>query len=384
MNNAKHTIVGLITIAMIGSMSVKQACDMKAGIRLAALRSNKEEVSQIIAEDFDKSDYNSALERLQQTYTQDEINKITSLKSTFRTSYVVLSYGVLDVFNAPSDDSKIIDCLKPCDCVQIISSTEQWYRVIYQNNKSGYVKKEFITDSKTEAEYAAMHYDNYKTGIIKAPDSKINVRRSASSSSAVLTMLDNNTEIVLLYDDNGYTKIYYGDDMEAGFVESSAIEISNNWIPKNKVTEIQTAAAKRKDALAKENIADYVTPNTNAKGPDIVNEAAKYLGTKYVYGGASPKGFDCSGLVQYVCKSLGISISRTAASQFNHGKAVSKSDLEPGDLLFFAKNGKINHVGIYAGDGKMIHAPRTGDVVRYTSIDSQYRKNGYIGARRVY
>ena len=119
-------------------------------------------------------------------------------------------------------------------------------------------------------------------------------------------------------------------------------------------------------------------------GSEIVNEAAKYLGIPYVWGGTSPQGFDCSGLVQYVMNSLGISVNRVAEDQFTNGVSVKRDELMPGDLVFFERNGYIHHVGIYAGDGMMIHAPHTGEVVKYQSIDTDYYRSEYAGARRVY
>ncbi|MBY0754265.1 C40 family peptidase [Clostridium sardiniense] len=105
------------------------------------------------------------------------------------------------------------------------------------------------------------------------------------------------------------------------------------------------------------------------KGDRVVNYAKKFLGTKYVYGGTTPSGFDCSGFTQYVYKhALGIDISRTTYTQISHGKAVSRSDLKVGDLVF----PHAGHVGIYIGNGKIIHAPQTGDVVKISNIWSFY------------
>ena len=99
-----------------------------------------------------------------------------------------------------------------------------------------------------------------------------------------------------------------------------------------------------------------------------VAEARKYLGVPYVWGGTSPKGFDCSGLVQYCYQKVGVSLPRTTYDQINRGKRVSQSNLKPGDLVF----PHTGHVGIYAGNGKMIHAPQTGDVVKESNIWAFY------------
>ena len=110
----------------------------------------------------------------------------------------------------------------------------------------------------------------------------------------------------------------------------------------------------------------------------------QYLGVPYVWGGTSPSGFDCSGLVQYVCRQNGISVPRVAASQRGAGTYVSRENLQPGDLVFFSNGGGISHVGIYVGNGNMIHAPQTGDVVKISSIETSYRISHYAGAVRVW
>ncbi len=123
---------------------------------------------------------------------------------------------------------------------------------------------------------------------------------------------------------------------------------------------------------------------SNPKGQALIDEAAKYLGTPYVWGGTSPSGFDCSGFMQYVCSKNGIRINRVADDQMKNGTPVSKSQLEPGDLVFFGSGSYANHVGMYVGDGMMIHSPSTGKSIMYTDITTGYYESRYIGARRVY
>ncbi len=92
----------------------------------------------------------------------------------------------------------------------------------------------------------------------------------------------------------------------------------------------------------------------------------QYLGVPYVWGGASPGGFDCSGFVMFVYAQMGVSLPHHAADQYNYGTPVSRDQLEPGDLVFFDG---LGHVGIYIGGGQFVHAPHTGDVVKISSLD---------------
>jgi peptidoglycan DL-endopeptidase CwlO len=112
----------------------------------------------------------------------------------------------------------------------------------------------------------------------------------------------------------------------------------------------------------------------------VVGIAMRYLGTPYVWGGASPGGFDCSGLVAYAYGQMGVSLPHYTGAQWNVGVPVSRSDLQAGDLVFF--NG-LGHVGIYIGGGQFIHAPHTGDVVKISSLGESWYASTYVGARRV-
>ena len=113
----------------------------------------------------------------------------------------------------------------------------------------------------------------------------------------------------------------------------------------------------------------------------VVGIAMQYLGTPYVWGGASPGGFDCSGFVMYVYAQEGVSVPHNAAMQYNTvGSYVPRDQLQPGDLVFFDG---LGHVGIYIGGGQFIHAPHTGDVVKISSLSDSWYASTYVGAKRV-
>jgi cell wall-associated NlpC family hydrolase len=111
----------------------------------------------------------------------------------------------------------------------------------------------------------------------------------------------------------------------------------------------------------------------------VVGIAMQYLGTPYVWGGASPAGFDCSGLVMYVYAQVGVSLPHSSYAQYGAGVPVSYDQLQAGDLVFFYG---LGHVGIYVGGGMFIHAPHTGDVVKVSSLSGSYTSS-YVGARRI-
>lgn len=112
--------------------------------------------------------------------------------------------------------------------------------------------------------------------------------------------------------------------------------------------------------------------------------AVDMIGTPYRYGGSSPRGFDCSGLVYYAYSKAGIQAPRTTTAQYRKTKRVPVSDLQPGDLVFFnLSRGKTSHVGIYAGDGRFVHAPSSGKQVGYASLRNPYWRTRLTGAGRL-
>jgi len=182
-------------------------------------------------------------------------------------------------------------------------------------------------------------------------------------------------------------------DNQKAYVASLSREIKKLISEEQERRAAAAAEAARRAAEAAANQPDGRDSDVGALGephPAAAAEAKKYLGVRYVWGGTSPTGgFDCSGLCQYVYAKIGISIPRTSRMQFTVGKFIPRSRtdlLRPGDLVFFGYHGdatQIHHVGIYIGGGSFIHAPGTGDRVRYASLtDRITTRADYVGAVR--
>mgnify|MGYP000056235252 FL=1 len=118
---------------------------------------------------------------------------------------------------------------------------------------------------------------------------------------------------------------------------------------------------------------------------DLIMNAMSLIGLSYRFGGNSPtQGLDCSGFMQYIFKrSMGITLPRTSAEMATVGQQVDRANLKPGDMVFFGSGGRVSHVGMYIGNDRFIHAPRTGRDIEITSMNGTYWKNRYITARRV-
>ena len=152
-----------------------------------------------------------------------------------------------------------------------------------------------------------------------------------------------------------------------------------------KTSELKTAKVIKapSDDQVTSDSADAVSRGVVSKGTQVVNYAYKFLGKPYVYGAAGPNSFDCSGLTQYVFSKMGVDLSRTTYTQVGEGTKVNRSDLKPGDLVFFNTQGSISHVGIYVGNSEFIHAPRTGKPVMVSSLSDGYYSQKYATARRI-
>jgi cell wall-associated NlpC family hydrolase len=162
----------------------------------------------------------------------------------------------------------------------------------------------------------------------------------------------------------------------------------NGFTPKSHASAPSSKSSKqtKHTTLASTNHGKLVPPMANKESSNVLSRAVNVLGTPYRWGGSSPsKGFDCSGLVKYAFNDATFDLPRTSnAMASGHGEKVERKDLKPGDLIFFnIKSRRVNHVAIYLGNDRFIHAPRRGKAVSIDTLNKPYWQQHYVVAKRV-
>ena len=273
--------------------------------------------------------------------------------------------------------------------VNVTEIINGWVCVETQNTK-GWIRKEKIL-TKAEQEKIAQEQqaaqeaaeqqaaqkqaqNSQKTMYVNA--STVNVRKEPNTSSEIVTNATMNTEVVVQSEEGGWSKVTVnGKD---GYIATNLLSATRQTTSRSSTTRRSTTSTQTQDTTAS------TTSSASSSGAAVVAKAKSYIGYKYVYGGSSPStGFDCSGFTSYIYKQFGVSLNRTAAGQYSNGTAVSRANLQPGDLVMFGKSG-INHVGIYIGGGMIVHAENKTTGVTTDTINSGYYNNNYVGARRIF
>jgi len=261
----------------------------------------------------------------------------------------IITGSVVNVRSGNSLEEKVITQVRQNDVVTVSGQSDGWYEVTLSDGVQGWICGEYVAVPQEPSREA-----QGKRGIVTG--SAVNVRTGGSLNAEIIGKLPKGTLVTITGWKDGWFSVKLSNGKEG-------------WMCDDYVSA-DDGTASRGDV-------------DRATGDGIVEYAEKYLGAKYAYGGSSPSGFDCSGFACYVFEHFDVELPRTSHDQSQGGVYISKDELAPGDLVFFSFNGgeKVDHTGIYIGDGKFIHSSNKRTGVMISPLSGTYADT-YVTARR--
>lgn len=358
-------------------------------------------------------------------FLQNDENDITNLENylvnELANPYKDITFAkvsnYVNIRSTPDEEGEIFGMLYNNSAAIILEESDDWYK-IKSGTVTGYIKGDYLVTG----EMAETLAKELGSRIALVTTTTLKVREKASTESAVLTLVAHGDELIVKEEKDGWVKVIIEGD-KTGFVSTDYVEIKQEYEEAVSIEEEeerlvaeQEALQAERERLEAEQEAILAEQRRNAKQVDksnnsrassnnkssstskksvsmndntdtsslrnkIVEYALRFEGNPYVWGGTSlTNGADCSGFTQSVFRDNGISIPRTSKTQGNGGKRISIEDMQPGDLIFYGKNGTINHVGIYIGNGKIISAssPETGIRITKYNYRQPYRVVSYF------
>ena len=364
----------------------------------------------------------------------DYLKKESSTSTTTNTMYVTASAG-LNLRKGPSTSYAVIKTLSKGTEVTVVSSSNGWSKVNV-GGVSGYVSSDYLSSTKPSTGSSSSNESTSNTTSTMYTTERLNLRKGAGTSYSVITTLDKGVAVTVHSSSNGWSKVSVNG--MSGYVSSnylSSTKPSTGSSSSNESTSNSTSTMYTTDRLnlrkgagtsysvittldkgiavtvhsssngwskvSVNGMTGYVSSSylsstkpsnssssTSSKVDKVLNFASQQLGKPYVWGAQGPNSFDCSGLTYYVYKNAaGITLPRTSVEQSKYGTTVSKSNLKAGDLIFFdtsgPNDGGVSHVGIYVGNGQMIHASSSQKKIVKVSVETSYWNNAFVIAKRV-
>ena len=311
-----------------------------------------------------------------------------SVEDTSEDEYASLAIAnvtnYVNVRTEPNTESAVVGKIYDGAVAQILDvagENQDWFRIV-SGNVEGYIKAEFFIYGDAAAEVV----DNYVTRYAVVTADRLNVRQDPATDAKRIGYIDNGEKVKILQNDGDWLKVQYTED-KAGYVSAEYVTISEEFIYAKTIEEEQAEIAAQKALQEREQSTEQEAPEviTNITLPattytsnaelrqGIIDYAMQYLGNRYVHGGSSLSGgTDCSGFTCFVYAEFGYSISRTPGGQYSGaGRSISSDELQPGDIVCYSSNGgkSCTHVGLYIGDGQIIHSANSRKGVIISAVD---------------
>ena len=290
----------------------------------------------------------------------------------------------VNVRSLPSTDGEIVGKIYNGSVAQVLATAgdnDDWFQII-SGDVEGFIKAEYFLYGE-EAEAVIDQYVTYYATVLA---DRLNVREEQSADSRRIGYIDNGENVKVVEDCGDWLKVQYTDSKQ-GYVSAEYVSVHEEFVYAKSIEEERREEAERQALAARAQEAEQSTPEvigditfpTNQYTSNeelrtaIVDYAMQYLGNKYVHGGRSlASGTDCSGFTSYIYKDFGYSLSRTPGGQYStNGRSVSYDEIQPGDIICYGKS-KCTHVGLYIGDGQIIHSAnsRKGVIISAADYDN--------------
>lgn len=350
-NTDKTEAAGSLTAGVSASLNASEveALDVTAGV-----------TSQL----YDKTDVAVAANEkqmvaqgIEDTQTKEAVSENTTEDTSicgYKNLGIAQVQGSLNVRKKASTDSKVVGKMTDKDACEIVSVKGDWAKIT-SGKVEGYVKTEYLLTGDVAKNVAKKEI----TKVVTVNTTTLRVREKASEDSAILSLVGEGEDLVVEDTKDGWYKVEVDD--QKGYISGDYITISQKLPTASSVEELENGTG----------ISDTRV--------SLVQYALQFVGNRYVWGGTSlTNGIDCSGFTMQIYARYGISLPHHAASQPGYGTRISASDAQPGDLFFYGSGSSIGHVGIYIGNGQIVHASnaRTG-----IKISSAYYRTPICVAR---
>ena len=329
------------------------------------------------------------------TQTSVEVSTTTAETDTADEKIIENNTQILVVEDAslklvPLINSTEIKSLKANTTVTILDYANGWY-FVNSEDAQGWVRKEKLdtlkqtkkeSENKTEetvAEDTTTETEEKTTKYVNVE--KANLREKASTDSNTVKSISKNTAVTVVGTEGTWSKVEV--DGKTGYILSELLSSDKVKESTNNTTKDKNTTSTKNNVT---NRGEEVDRSQSSNAGNVVSYASSFLGTRYILGGASPSGFDCSGFTMYVYGKYGVNLTHSARAQSSVGTAVDRANLQAGDLVLFkgATGNSIGHVGIYIGGNNFIHASNPSDGVKITSMSTSYYQTRYVTSRRVF